>query len=125
MDVSQLLLENSRIENEMPPFGLSVLHKTMFEFIKRNFVLKFNTQISVFKIENDWFLLGVQLSKLLDRNISNLYRSLRRFGMSLVNASHDQIKWINGLDMIFVNRTHSVTFVPLKPFLDYLVVESK
>lgn len=112
--------DSSKTASDYP---LSDQQENMLDFLQRSFLSAHGNYLAVIQIENARYLLGVQLAKLLRRETSNLYRSLKRSGISLQRASSDQVRWINSLNLCFVQKTHSITFVPLREAIDFLTEE--
>ena len=121
MDVANLLSSTSVSSNtSTTSYPLTELQESMLDFLQRSFLSSYHHNLAIIQIESERFLLGIQLAKLLRRETSNLYRSLKRARIPLVRASSDQVRWINSLNLCFVQKTHSITFIPLRETIDYL-----
>lgn len=124
MDVANLLSSTSVSSNtSTTSYPLTELQESMLDFLQRSFLSSYHHNLAIIQIESERFLLGIQLAKLLRRETSNLYRSLKRARIPLVRASSDQVRWINSLNLCFVQKTHSITFIPLRETIDYLTEE--
>jgi len=123
MEVASLLQSSNSSSQSALDYPLSDQQENMLDFLQRSFLSAYDNYLAVIQIENMRYLLGVQLAKLLRRETSNLYRSLKRSGIILQRASSDQVRWINSLNLCFVQKTHSITFVPLREAIDFLTEE--
>lgn len=100
---------------------LSHQQKMTLDLMQQTFRVEHGHSISIVKLDHGYYFIGIQLAKLLKRETSNLYRSFKRHGIELQRATTNQLQWLNSLNIIHVNKTHSVTFVPFLPTLDYLM----
>ena len=122
MDISQLVLGKQgkatcdsgiRLENEQQKLELALLQRTFFlKYGEPIVLIKFNAQ--------GIFFIGVQIAALLEKEPSNIYRSLKRAGIGVDRASPAVVAWINTFGFVHINKTQSITLVPVDRFLNYL-----
>lgn len=119
MEVSALLNDSDSCAHKELSY-LTTEELTILYCVSHRFSYMFDCELRIVEVEGQHYLIGVQISRLLQRETSNIYRSLKRAGIAIRRASSNQVCWLNSLDLGFVNGTHSVTFIPIRGALHYV-----
>lgn len=119
------VMEVSALLNPLPygDTALSYLDpedQIMLRCISDRFFSVFHDALCVVEIDGQHYFIGIQISKMLHRETSNTYRSMKRAGIVVRRASPNEVRNLNVLNLCCVNKTHSVTFVPLRAALRYV-----
>jgi len=84
----------------------------------------FGQSFSVVSMDDQEFLIGVQIAQYLKRETFNLYRSMKIKNLEIVRATPEQVDYL--IQSCSIKRgTHSVTMVPLKQGLGFISDEVK
>jgi len=84
----------------------------------------FGQSFSVVSMDDQEFLIGVQIAQYLKRETFNLYRSMKIKNLEIVRATPEQVDYL--VQSCSIKRgTHSVTMVPLKQGLNFISDEVK
>jgi len=84
----------------------------------------FGQSFSVVSMDEQEFLIGVQIAQYLKRETFNLYRSMKIKNLEIVRATPEQVDYL--VQSCSIKRgTHSVTMVPLKQGLNFISDEVK
>jgi hypothetical protein len=80
--------------------------------------------MSVLRINDTKWLIGVEMAHLLQRETYNLYRSMKVKYIAVQRATPDQVDFLIKTNVVKPG-TRSVTFVPLEPAIPYINEELK
>jgi len=84
----------------------------------------FGASFSVVTMEDQEYLIGVQIAHFLKRETFNLYRSMKIKNLDVIRASPSQVDYLVQTNSI-KRGTHSVTMVPLKQGISFIAEEVK
>lgn len=121
MNISNFIVKD-RIVGESPIEAiLSSEQSNMLYFINNAFLSNYKEPLTIIEIDGSYYLIGIQIAKFLNKQTSNFYRSLKRNGVEYMRASLEQVRFINTLALCFVRNTQSITLLPFKQCIDYII----
>ena len=98
---------------------LSPRQRHIFEAVQTECMQETGEHVAVVQADNQYFLLGMQIARLLKKETSNLYRSLKRANIALRKVSLDQVCWVTSGRLRQVKKIHSVILIPVADALDH------
>jgi len=113
MDISNLLVSKAGVEEELQGEKADLV----FALMNTTFVAKYGEPLEVLVVEGEKFLIGAQIAKLLGRATFNLYRSLKRGGITMTRTRLNE----KNVQSSQHKYSYSATLLPYKPVLEFLI----
>ena len=84
----------------------------------------YGKKMSVITLNNQKYMIGVQIAHLLQRETYNLYRSMKVKNLSIARATPEQVDYLLKTNVVKPG-TRSITFIPIDQAIAYIEEEIK
>eukprot|EP01102_Stenamoeba_stenopodia_P004567 TRINITY_DN14866_c0_g1_i1.p1 TRINITY_DN14866_c0_g1~~TRINITY_DN14866_c0_g1_i1.p1 ORF type:complete len:336 (+),score=101.27 TRINITY_DN14866_c0_g1_i1:551-1558(+) len=84
----------------------------------------YGKKMSIITLNNQKYMIGVQIAHLLQRETYNLYRSMKVKNLTITRASPEQVDYLLKTNVVKPG-TRSITFIPIDQAISYIEEEIK